>query len=153
MPAPRYATIEDLDTYGIPSAALSSLTRAKLQKILDGAGALANTYLGDKYQLPLTGEVDVSITMAVCWIASWMALCTRGFNPDNPGDVVVRTSYEDGIKLLTRAANGQARMDVKQTNPESLQPNVLTNERRQYGDDGTGATDAPIISSLGNWGG
>lgn len=151
---PSYASLQDLDECGLPLAALATIPKTTIQRQLDRASAYVDTFLGDKVQLSLVGAPDPIIVMTVCQIASWWLLVRRGFNPENPGDAVVRQSYLDAVTFLTRIANGQARINVKQSNPESLQPNVSSNELRGYGNvTGDGATDAPIIVGGSNWGG
>lgn len=137
---PRYATIADLEISGLPPAAFGTLNAIQIQGALDRASAYADTFLGAKYTLPLAGPTstppvayDPSLVDAVCQLAAYRLMALRGYNPDNPGDSVIRQGFEDARSWLIRVANGQARLAVVQAQPESLQPNVSTSEPRGYG--------------------
>jgi phage gp36-like protein len=142
----RYATEADLQISGLPMPAYGSLSPIQIQGALDRASDFADSFIGDKFTLPLSVPYPGALVDAVCQIAAWRLLCLRGFNPDNPGDSVVRQGFLDARDWLTRVANGQARLAVVQAQPESLQPNVSTAEQRGYGY----ATGDGIPG--GNWG-
>jgi phage gp36-like protein len=152
MPAVTvYATLEDLAACGLPPAALSSIVPSVKQAALVKASAYADTFLGDRVTLPLQAPVDPTITDAVCQIAAWRLLCLRGFNPDNPGDAVVRQGYLDARDWLTRVANGQAKLNVIQGTPPSVQPDISSNCPRGYGDiySGNPASNDPGVETGG----
>jgi hypothetical protein len=44
--------------------------------------------------------------MAVAAVASWTVLSVRGFNPDAPGDVVLRQRYDDAVRWLEKVSRG-----------------------------------------------
>jgi phage gp36-like protein len=142
----RYATIADLDISGLPMPAFGNLSPIQIQGALDRASDFADSFIGDKFTLPLLVPYPGALVDAVCQIAAWRLLCLRGFNPDNGADSVVRQGFLDARDWLTRVANGQARLAVVQTQPDSLQPNVSTSEQRGYGY----ATGDGIPG--GNWG-
>ncbi len=149
-----YATRDDLDTCGLPAGALASVDDDVKDQALEDRSAYADSYLGDKVTLPLTAPYDRTLVRYVCYMAAWDLICFRGFNPDNPADTVMRQRYEDADKWLVRVANGQARINVIQAAPPSLQPDVSSNCQRGYGDmTGNGNTDDPIVGgSGGGWG-
>ncbi len=130
--ATTFATIADFESAGLPLSALGSVSKLDVLRQLERDSAFAATYLGDKYTMPLSAPYDPALVDAVCRIAAWHLLCRRGFNPENPGDQVVRQGFIDARDWLTRVANGQARVQVQQANPESLQPDISSNERRGY---------------------
>jgi phage gp36-like protein len=147
----RYATTDDLKTFGLPAGALDG-SPIDVQKALDAASAFADSYLGARYTLPIT-TTDPALTIAVCGIAAWMLMSRRGFNPDNGSDPVIRQGYEDARAWLTRVANGQAVVQVVQAQPESLQPDLSSNTPRGYGDlIGDGSTDYPGVGGQSSWG-
>jgi phage gp36-like protein len=149
---PQYATIADFEASGLPPGAIGDISKGEINMHLARQSAHADTYLGAKVTLPLSAPYDQQLVDAVCQMAAWRIMIRRGFNPDNNGDAVVRQGYEDAIKWLTRVANGQARLNVIQSAPESLQPNVVTNQERGYSPRDTG-TDVPIVGGgLGGWG-
>jgi len=156
-----YATLADLDTFGLPAGALEGKQLDK-QKTLDAASAFADSFLGNKYNLPikpfpgLEGAPDFydpALVMAVVKIAAWMLMSRRGFNPDNGSDQVLRLGYEDARTWLLRVSNGQAVVQVQQAQPESLQPDISSNAPRGYGDlIGDGSTDYPGVGGTSSWG-
>ena len=146
-----YATLDDLDECGLPAGALSAIQPTVRQKALDKASAYADGFLRDQATLPLTAPYDPSLVDAVCQIAAWRLLCLRGFNPDNPGDQVIRQGWSDAVAWLTRVANQQVKLKLNQAQPIVPQPDVFSNQQRGYGDlFGTGGTDDPAAGS--NWG-
>jgi phage gp36-like protein len=129
-----YATLADLEQCGLPPQALASIQPTVKQAALVKASAYADTFIGDAVTLPLQAPVDPTITDAVCQIAAWRLLCLRGFNPDNPGDAVVRQGYLDARDWLTRVANKQAKLNVVQGSPPSVQPDISSACPRGFGD-------------------
>jgi phage gp36-like protein len=103
--ATPYASVADLTTYGIPAAALSGVDPAALQAAVTAACGRADSYLRNRYTLPLTAW-DPVLTENVCWIAAWNALRIRGFSPDGI-DEVIRDGYKDAIAWLTAIATGK----------------------------------------------
>ncbi len=146
-----YATLDDLAACGLPPAALASIVPSVKQAALVKASAYADTFIGDAVTLPLQAPVDPTITDAVCQIAAWRLLCLRGFNPDNPGDAVVRQGYLDARDWLTRVANKQAKLNVVQGSPPSCQPDISSNPARGFGEiyGGGPAANNPAIETGG----
>ena len=147
-----YATLADLASSGLPPSALASISDADKQAALDDRSDYADTYIGDKAQLPLQTPYPRTLVRMVCFQAAWDLLCLRGFNPDNPADLNVQRRYEEAEKWYARVANGQARVNFKETQPPSLQPDVSTNCLRGYGDMGEGGTDDPLVGGSDGWG-
>lgn len=144
--ATSYATISDFESAGLPLSALGSVSRLDVLRQLERDSAFALTYIGDKYTAPISPPYDPALVDAVCRIAAWHLLCRRGFSPENPGDQVVRQGFLDARDWLMRVANGQARLQVQQANPESLQPDLSTNELRGY------PTVRDVGGGFGGWG-
>ena len=127
-----YASIADLNDCGLPAGALDSIKPVVQQKALDKASALADTYLRDRYTLPLTGPFDPSLIDAVCQVAAYRLMALRGYNPNSGADGLIRQGWVDATEWLKRIANGQAQLLVKQADPVSLQPIVDTQPQRGY---------------------
>lgn len=128
-----YATIEDLQDAGLPPAALEGgPSFSKQLKALMMASRQADTYLRNRYTLPLSCPIDPALVNAVVQIASWRLMSRRGFNPSTGLDVAIRQGYEDAIAFLRGISNGQNQLCVTQAVPESLQPEVATNCNRGY---------------------
>lgn len=98
-----YATLTDLDKHGI--AALGSVDTTTQQAALDAASALADSYLNDRVDTPITSP-SLDLVMAVVNVASWNLLCRRGFNPESVADSAVRMRYEDAIRWFEKVAAG-----------------------------------------------
>lgn len=147
-----YASLEDFAGCGLPPGALASLDKTVILNELIRQSRWADTYLGDKYTLPLSAPFDSALSDAVCQLAAWRLLTLRGFNPSNPGDTVVRQNWMDAKEWLTRIANGQARLQVSQAQPPSLQPDVVTNQQRGYGQIAAVGIVSRAVPGTGNWG-
>lgn len=147
------ATLQDLDDSGFPPKTWGNqLGQTQVQRLLLKASAYVLGYIGDKIQLPLVPPYDLALNQCTCQITAWWIITRRGFNPDDPGDKVARTCYEDAMRWLKEVANGKIRLNQAGSNPESLQPSVDTNLQRGYGSDYLG-TNPPFIRGPSNWGG
>ncbi len=101
---PAYATTTDLATLGIAAAALANVPPATQQAAVDAACALADGYLGAKFELPLTSW-GKDLTLNVAKIAAFEALRMRGFAPEGI-DQAIRDGYTDAIAWLRDIARG-----------------------------------------------
>lgn len=145
----QYATIADLQVSGLPAAAFGGSTAGNpitQNAALTRASALADTYLRDRYHLPLAEPYDAALIDAVCQIASYRLMTLRGYNPDSGADRVIRQGYDDAIEWLTRVARGQATLDVREATPPAEQPAIITSEPVGFGALG------PFVNGSGNWG-
>ena len=143
-----------LDEYrggaGIPAAALGNVETTTQLAALVRASRLADTFMRDRYHLPLRCPYDPILTQYVCFIATYFLLSFRGFNPNsNQIDMVVRMNYDDAIKGLTRIANGQQQLCVRQAAPAATQPEVATSPSRGF--TGPGGIDFPAVGP-NTWG-
>lgn len=127
-----YATTADLETAGVPPGVLSSVDTTIQELALERASRLADTYLRDRYKLPLAEPWDPSLVDAVVQIAVWRLMMRRGFSPQQGTDTAFRIGYEDAMEFLKRVANGIAQLDVVQASPGYEEPIVLTSPPRGY---------------------
>jgi phage gp36-like protein len=110
MPRTPYATIDQLinPALGLPIAAVKGMSSSDLEEGLIAATDLADSYLSNRFKLPITAwRKDLS--QAVAAIAAYQLLAGRGFNPQ-PGspDEQVRLRYEDAIRWLKDCSKGLA---------------------------------------------
>ena len=84
-----YATLADMQNFGVVSTAFGQLNTVQIQAQLDSASAYANAKMAARYSMPLLAW-DVSITQAVVQIAAYQIMVLRGFDPSNPGDASAR---------------------------------------------------------------
>lgn len=144
--AASYATLEDLQEAGMPLGAIGSVPLKTQEKALERASRYADTYLRDRYTLPLAAPFDQSLVDAVVQIASWRLMQRRGFNPNTPGDATIRMGFEDAENWLKRIANGQAQLCVTQSYPQSYQPQVGSAAPRGWGGL-TNSEDVPFVGT------
>lgn len=145
-----YATIDDWNDAGIPAAATANVTTDKVQKALMRASREADTYLRDRYHLPMKCPIDPALTQWVIQIAVYRIMSLRGYNPNaNAADAVIRMNFEDAIRSLTRVANGQQQLCIKQASPPSDQPQFSSSPSRGF--TAPGGTDVPFIGP-NTWG-
>lgn len=142
----RYATVEDFYTYGLPMGAVGgALQPTQIQSLLDAASAMADGYISNKYTLPLVGDVDLSLKIHVCKYAAYEVMSVIGFKPESSADMIVRQGYDDAIAFFVRISKGMFKLSMRQSQPESYQPEVITSEPRGF----DAITD---VSGSGNWG-
>jgi phage gp36-like protein len=103
-----YATPTDLQNVGGVPAFVQSLTAAQMTEALQNASGRIDAYLGSYLILPLI-QSDVTLTQACCDIAIWLLVKARGFNPNNPAEVVYYNAYKDAVSFLKDMANNKAR--------------------------------------------
>jgi phage gp36-like protein len=151
----QYATIDDFLNAGLPTGALASMDKSIWNQALIRASSFADSFLGDKYTLPLTPPYPAALVDAVCQVAAWRLMGLRGYNPAVAGgsaDAIIRQGYLDARDWLVRVANGQASLVVVQAVPEAVNPAVVSNCPRGYGDlTGTGQA-SPFVPGSDNWG-
>lgn len=151
----QYASIEDFQNAGLPTGGLDSLDKSVWNQGLIRASSYADSFLGDKYSLPLSRPYPPSLVDAVCQIAAWRLMCLRGYNPAVAGgsaDAIIRQGFLDARDWLVRVANGQAALTVIQAVPESLQPDVVSAAPRGYGDLTGNGIVANFVPGAQNWG-
>lgn len=116
-----YADRTDLTRFGISAAALSSVSTATQDAALEAASRVADSYLRSRYTLPLTGYGD-DLKRAVCAIAAWDLLSTRGYDPQRGGDEAVRMRSDAAVSWLKDVSAGRAAVSGGVTTPGPLRP-------------------------------
>ncbi len=102
-----YATVAELKQLGLAASALTGIPEEDLLKALSAASAKADSYLARRFVVPLPAWGD-DLREAVSALAAWRILSARrGFNPDNPGDAVIRTNYLDALAWLEAVSKAQ----------------------------------------------
>lgn len=100
-----YATPANLVAFGLSAQALAGFTADQQQAALDAASDVADGYLRSRFRLPLATPVTADLKRAVCAVAAFDLLTSRGFNPEAGADTVVRLRYEDALKWLRDVAD------------------------------------------------
>ena len=95
----QYATLDDLEE--LANEQIADLPKDKREAALTNASGEVDSYIGQRYKLPLIAPFDPSIVSKTIDIAVW-DLMSRfvGFNPEAPGDVAIYRRYQDAIKFL-----------------------------------------------------
>jgi phage gp36-like protein len=131
--ATAYATRADLANLGLPAGALTGVSTAQQDAALAAAASKADGYLQDRFTLPLTAWGD-DLKEAVCHVAAWTLLSSRGFNPEQGGDASVRTRFEDAIRWLEKIAAGTVTPVVtdSRTSSRAAGPRVASSTPRGW---------------------
>jgi phage gp36-like protein len=93
-----YATVSDLTTYSLPSAAVASLSNSLLQAQLDAASSVADGYLRARYSLPLLPPYPADLVIQVCNYAAYTIMALRGYNQDAGVDIQIQQRYLTAIQ-------------------------------------------------------
>lgn len=111
-----YATTTDLVRLGIGAAALTGVSSTIQDAALEAASDTADGYMRGRYTLPLVSWGD-DLRRAVCAIAAWDLLTTRGYDPARGSDDAVRLRYQDAIAWLDRVSQGRVVVSGGNTDP------------------------------------
>lgn len=132
-----YATTADLQNIGLPPAFFTgdlSPSPSQQQQFLDEGAAHIDSLIAvcPDITLPLAAPFDPMLVRANVAIAVWNMLAWRGYNPESPTDISIRTRYEDALKWVNLVATARAKLTGQITKPQSLglQPDMVSNESR-----------------------
>lgn len=101
----QYATRADLANLGLIGNALANVATAAQDAALAAASATADSFLQSRYELPLiTWGQD--LVRAVCVIAAYDVLTSRGFAPGGNVDANIRQRYLDAVGWLEAVGKG-----------------------------------------------
>jgi phage gp36-like protein len=101
-----YAVRADLAALGLLSGALSNVPTGTQDAALLAASGVADSYLQSQYTLPLTSW-GYDLLRAVCIIAAYDLMTSRGYNPVGNVDQNIRLRYLDVIAWLEGIASGE----------------------------------------------
>ena len=123
-----YATRADLYRLGIKQAALANVSTDDQDAALEAASDLVNSYIRSRYPLPLAiwGE---DLKRAVCAIAAWDLLSTRGIAPNNNGNDSLKDRAAAAIAWLKDISAGRATLDGGNTTPGPARPQRVASGR------------------------
>lgn len=101
-----YASLADLTTSGLSASALGTVTTAQQQAFIDAANAKIDSYIGAKFTLPLTSW-GADLRDASVAIAAFSLIAFRGFDPEDPGDVVFQNRKDEALAWLKLISKGE----------------------------------------------
>jgi phage gp36-like protein len=121
-----YATTDDLASFGLPANATSGLDSNEMDRQLEAASSIADSYLANRgYVLPLT-TWDLDLRSAVARIAAWqIVMHHRGVNPNNPSHAALAKSHDDALQWLRDVSAGKANLNVTATTPARANTGVI----------------------------
>lgn len=100
----KYATIADLNRVGLTSEKSSKRTDDDLNRALELASGVADSYLAQVFTLPLTAW-GADLSSAVAKIAAYDLMSTQiGYNPASASGETWRARYEDAMRWLEMVA-------------------------------------------------
>lgn len=103
----QYATRTDLANLGMIGGALSTVSATTQDAALVAASATADACLSSRYELPLSSW-GTDLVRAVCCIAAYDVLTSRGFGLVGASDENIRKRYEDAIEWLRLVSQDKA---------------------------------------------
>lgn len=128
MATTRYAEPADLTRLSLPASALTGIATADQEAALNAASDVADSYLGQRFELPLTAWED-DLKRAVCNIAAYDLMSRRGYAPrgaDTAAEDNIRLRYKDAIAWLERVAAGKVNpVGVVDAKPETSPGGVV----------------------------
>ncbi len=123
--AGRYATAEELDSYGATCSVVSSLASADKEGALDIASALCDGYLAQRYTLPLIAWCP-DLKRAVLAIASYDLISARGYDPAATDNGNIRQRYLDAIEWLKAVAGGELTPEITDSSDPETAPSPVS---------------------------
>jgi len=102
----QYAQPSDLANLGLIGGVLASISTATQNAALQAASAVADSQLQGAFILPLT-QWSYDLVRAVCIIAAYDLLTSKGYNPATGADPNIRARYADAMSWLDRVSKGQ----------------------------------------------
>jgi phage gp36-like protein len=103
-----YATPAELYLYALPSAAIPDMTADEVQAQLDAASALVDSYIGSRFDLPLSGTIPIDIVSVTCDLAAYALMKHRGFNPESGDAEQFETARKNAVSWLKDVQSGKA---------------------------------------------
>lgn len=102
----QYATQANLAQLGLISGVLASIPGTTQDAALLAASGIADSELQSRYILPLQ-QWGQDLVLAVCKIAAYDLLTSKGFNPAAGADSNIRQRYLDALEWLKLVGDGK----------------------------------------------
>lgn len=107
MPGPNgasYVTPAQLGQY-LPAAALALATSVQQLQACSDATARADSYMSDRYQMPLLAW-DAAVTQMTAYVACYLLMDLVGWAPQAGADTNVRSRYYEAVGYPDRPGSG-----------------------------------------------
>jgi phage gp36-like protein len=128
-----YATVTDLTNFGINPVAVANIAPATLQLQCDTASGVADGYLAGRYNMPILTPYPQDLVMYVTWIAAFLTMSVRGYNPDAGADQTIKDKYILAVEWFMGVQRQRIHPAIIQSPvaPPAFQlPQVLTRPQR-----------------------
>src|ERR1700678_4126417 len=123
----QYCQPSDLTNTGINPLALTNVLSSQQTAACIAASERADSYMRGRYALPLS-QWGQDVTMMTAYIAVYLLMAARGYNPASSSDVTIRQNYEDAIKWFEGVQRQNVHPDVT---PAIAQPGDPTHDLPQ----------------------
>ncbi len=122
-----YATIADMESFGLNARALVGIAPSAIQSCLDAASSIADSYLSSRYPSPPLTGWPIALRYHVVNVAQYMVVSGHiGFNPDGSHEEI-RARYSDAIKFFEGISRGTVTLIAAETSPaRGAAPSVLS---------------------------
>lgn len=105
---------------GINESALRGFSGDEKNTALNNASRLMDGYFRSRFTLPLV-QVGADVRMKCSFIAAYLLLVGRGFNPEKGSDAVIVKNYDDALKWLAGVRDEQLTPDVTDSSPAAVE--------------------------------
>jgi len=118
----QYCQPADLVAIGINPQALIGVSTAQQTAACQAASERADSYMRGRYALPLLSWGQ-DVTMMTAYIAVFLVMSARGYNPSAGADDLIRQRYEDAIAWFEGIQRQSVHPDVTPSVPQPGDPN------------------------------
>jgi phage gp36-like protein len=103
----QYAQPADLQSVGLLGTFLQLVPVPSQVQALQNASAIMDGYIGQRFILPIV-TWGFDIQMHCCWLAAFILIQQRGYNPQNPAEKTWEERYDKAMAWLKDVSNGKA---------------------------------------------
>jgi|SRR5215207_5430662 len=103
----QYATTLELGLYGLTAAALTTFSDDQKTAALVGASDHADSYLQQRFRLPIAAPYAAALKMHVARMAAWILMSGRGFKPGATDAETLHQAWKDADAWFKKVAEGE----------------------------------------------
>jgi phage gp36-like protein len=122
------------------------------QNALYSASAVADSYIGGQFQLPLV-TWDYSLALAVCNIAAKFLYDQYGYNPNAPIDALIQRRYDEALTWLASVRDKKIQPQWVDSSGTGQPAGDFVVSDPPVGFTCRGVTEQPVGFELWPWGG
>jgi len=136
-----YAELQDLINLSLPDNSKHDFKQASMEQWLRVASSIANSYLGQRFEVPLKAWSEAWV-WAVCEIAFSGMVNKRGFNPSGTSESTLDTRHKAALDWIKAARDNEITPDPRLVGEEHTVVALMQSDRprmrhtrRLWGDD------------------